>query len=579
MASIFEELMTFNQSLTESVHRQSGQKKSESRKLRCNRIKVESRQFFEEGDIDDLSSQFDIPEESEETADEVVLVIDPEIQSSEEIPEDAAEEMIGDAVYKCPVCGSNYVCDCDAETAMAEGIELDEFGVPIECPICGDDADQILVGEIAPAEDAGEEKEMDLQEPVDEEEESEDELEDDIDAELEEDLDISVSTDDEGRVDEVTVEEDGEVVVDEVVDEEESSEESEDEVVEESLGSDLEKYQMWVDYDMDHYKKISQETEKFLKDAGLKVDNGKVISECSMREGVCPKCGKSHRRHESCRRQVTESKVYTFVDNDLNLDDDEDFDSVKKEYGVTVNEIRPIQGRQAYKVSGTFDQLNNFYQDPYSWCYLVSKKDLKNFEKDLKSSRFKDSYDDIMDERSSVVGESLVEDLEDEVVDSDELVLDPITVEEPEVEVDEDVVESPEVVVKDSEVTLVLDDKKFESMMNSMLKENYKGSLEFKITKASRRGNTLKVEYVVRSGKKSSKGTLVGEGFDTKSNVIKVGFRDKGVFTESLKRTPIMFVEFVRLSSKVIPTKMKYDFKSKIKGESYRLVGTVGGRK
>lgn len=455
MASIFEELMTFNQSLTESVHRQSGQKKSESRKLRCNRIKVESRQFFEEGDIDDLSSQFDIPEESEETADEVVLVIDPEIQSSEEIPEDAAEEMIGDAVYKCPVCGSNYVCDCDAETAMAEGIELDEFGVPIECPICGDDADQILVGEIAPAEDAGEEKEMDLQEPVDEEEESEDELEDDIDAELEEDLDISVSTDDEGRVDE-----------------EESSEESEDEVIEESLGSDLEKYQMWVDYDMDHYKKISQETEKFLKDAGLKVDNGKVISECSMREGVCPKCGKIHGKVE------------------------EDFDE-----------------------------------------------------------------------------------LEDEVVDSDELVLDPVTVEEPVVEVDEDDVDSPEVVVKDSEVTLVLDDKKFESMMNSMLKENYKGSLEFKITKASRRGNTLKVEYVVRSGKKSSKGTLVGEGFDTKSNVIKVGFRDKGVFTESLKRTPIMFVEFVRLSSKVIPTKMKYDFKSKIKGESYRLVGTVGGRK
>lgn len=472
MASIFEELMTFNQSLTESVHRQSGQKKSESRKLRCNRIKVESRQFFEEGDIDDLSSQFDIPEESEETTDEVVLVIDPEIQSSEEIPEDAAEEMIGDAVYKCPVCGSNYVCDCDAETAMAEGIELDEFGVPIECPICGDDADQILVGEIAPAEDAGEEKEMDLQEPVDEEEESEDELEDDIDAELEEDLDISVSTDDEGRVDEVTVEEDGEVVVDEVVDEEESSEESEDEVIEESLGSDLEKYQMWVDYDMDHYKKISQETEKFLKDAGLKVDNGKVISECSMREGVCPKCGKIHGKVE------------------------EDFDE-----------------------------------------------------------------------------------LEDEVVDSDELVLDPVTVEEPVVEVDEDDVDSPEVVVKDSEVTLVLDDKKFESMMNSMLKENYKGSLEFKITKASRRGNTLKVEYVVRSGKKSSKGTLVGEGFDTKSNVIKVGFRDKGVFTESLKRTPIMFVEFVRLSSKVIPTKMKYDFKSKIKGESYRLVGTVGGRK
>lgn len=166
--SIFEELMKRSSGLTESVSfdHKSAEKKVESRKIKVSNIKVESRKIFEDTDYDDLDQQFANTDEVND--DEVVLVIDPELPSDEEPAENAAEEMIGDKVYKCPICGSNYVCDCDA--AQEESIEVDENGVPVECPICGDDADQILIGEITPAEDAGEESELDPVKPEDEDE-------------------------------------------------------------------------------------------------------------------------------------------------------------------------------------------------------------------------------------------------------------------------------------------------------------------------------------------------------------------------------------------------------------------------
>lgn len=484
MASIFEEMMTANQKLTESVHPAM---KKESRKISCKRIKVESRKFFEEGDLDELEKDFEVPED--ENSDEVVLVIDPEIKDDEEIPEDAATEMVGDAVYKCPVCGSNYVCDCDADGMTTEGVEVDEFGVPVECPICGDDSDQILVGEIAPADEAsGEEQEMDLQSPEEDEEEVEDdeltesvkfnyptdyaryfydhgtdadvvdrilkdnghdqkfirqvydamdEIEDDDDLyekvrrSKKEDLDISISTDDEGQVDEVTVEEDGETVVDEVVDEEETSDESTD-------------------------------------------DEDEVFEEGGFKK-VCPKC---HKDVDYCECNMkSEMKEDFDCDGDDCMVDDEPIIS------VDTDEVEPIED------------------------------------------------------------------------------------------------DTPDVVIKDSEVNLVLDESKLVAFMNKMLKDNYKGTPTFKPTKVTSKNGTLKVEYVVRNGKKSSKGFIIGEGFNPKSRVMKVAFRDKGVFTESMKRVPIMTMEFVKLNNKIIPTKMAYDYKVKVNESLYRIKGKYGFKK
>lgn len=184
MASIFEELMGVNATLTESARpaRRTAKKVNERKMIPVKNIKVESRKIFEETDFDDLDQQF-AAAPSEENPDEVVLVIDPELPSDQEAPEDVAEEMVGDLVYKCPVCGSNYVCSCGDE--MSEGIDTDENGIPTECPVCGDDADQILIGEIAPAEGAGEKVNPDPVESEDLEDEDLEELptEEDIDEE------------------------------------------------------------------------------------------------------------------------------------------------------------------------------------------------------------------------------------------------------------------------------------------------------------------------------------------------------------------------------------------------------------
>lgn len=207
MPSIFEQLMTQNRQLTESTVRSHKTPTiAESKKISASKIKLESRRIFEDADLDELDTQFAVdPKDSEES--EVVLVVDPELPADEEVPEDAAENMIGDEVYKCPVCGANYVCNCEGE--KNESIEVDENGVPTECPICGDDAEQILVGEIAPADGAGEEVE---EEPVDVEDaeddgevldeipEEEEVIEDEDEDEFEESVDPTANSDDDDVV-------------------------------------------------------------------------------------------------------------------------------------------------------------------------------------------------------------------------------------------------------------------------------------------------------------------------------------------------------------------------------------------
>lgn len=186
MANIFEELMNHNSSLTESITPTKVTKSSKCncKKIGYNRFRVESIKIFEDADFDELDSEFAVDTDDASAEDEVVLVIDPEIPADDEVPEDAAEQLVGDYVYKCPICGANYVCACDA--AETEAIEVDEDGVPTECPICGDDADQILVGEIAPVDEVKDTEEEHEMEPVESEEDEESEEVEEYDDEGEE---------------------------------------------------------------------------------------------------------------------------------------------------------------------------------------------------------------------------------------------------------------------------------------------------------------------------------------------------------------------------------------------------------
>lgn len=386
MSSIFEEIMTSNRKITESkIRRPKKSKKTEGRKINFKHLKVESRKIFEEAEPEELEKEFEVPEQ--ETPDEVVLVIDPQANSDEEIPEEAAEDMIGDAVYKCPVCGANYVCNCN-EDGIYEDVTVDEEGVPTECPICGDDAEQILVGEIAPVDEAtGDDTDLPPQNAED--------TENDID---------------------------DEDFADEVPEDEEFEEES------------------------------------------LKKSSRKLARRESAK--------KSSKNRKKCEGLLE--------DDDLN----DDLNDAEMILDI------PCEGDECYE-----DKDND----------------------------------------------------------------------------------APDIVVTDSDVTFMLDDTKLESMLNRLIRENYKGAPRCKITKVRSNGRTLKIEYVVRCNGKSLKGRLIGEGYAPKSKRFSIAFRNIGKTFESVSKSPIMKVDFVRSGRQIIPTQMDYNYRVKVNESLYRVKGHISG--
>lgn len=138
------------ESVTKKTSRKANKKESVKKvnKIACNKIKLESLSFMEDADAE----EFDFTPD-----DEVVVVIDPELEEVPATEEDAvaaAEELVGDTICKCAVCGANYVCDC--EETMEEDIDGETKTVVVDgtCPICGEDGSQIVVGEIVPTDDA-----------------------------------------------------------------------------------------------------------------------------------------------------------------------------------------------------------------------------------------------------------------------------------------------------------------------------------------------------------------------------------------------------------------------------------------
>ena len=167
-------------------------------KIPANKIKLESLSFIKEAEEDDEVIDY-TPDE------DVVLVIDPEMDETPETVEDAeeaAEELVGDYVCKCSICSATYVCDCE-DVDVNEDLEIEEG----ECPVCGETGEQIVVGEIAPAEvaddasedeaDDGAEDDVDVDVDVDDADNADDESSADIDINVDDVDDFDVDADDE----------------------------------------------------------------------------------------------------------------------------------------------------------------------------------------------------------------------------------------------------------------------------------------------------------------------------------------------------------------------------------------------
>ena len=151
-----------------------------------------------------------------------VSVIDPEAETEE----DLQDSYVGKVILDCSVCHSKLYKDKE-EVEINE--EEDLANVGDECPYCYSVDGFKVIGEVAPF---GDEAESTEDEEVEETSEEETEVEEDSDEEKNESLNEALSED---------------------------------------LGEDIEKYQDWVDYDMKRYGKISEQTNKEIKEAGLKI--------------------------------------------------------------------------------------------------------------------------------------------------------------------------------------------------------------------------------------------------------------------------------------------------------------------
>lgn len=175
----YEESNSSKKTVSESVKRTKTSKRKPFA-IPASKIKVESlKRFLEDEGEDELDVTADYTPE-----DDVVLVIDPEM---DEVPEDveeaedAAEDLIGNHVCKCAICGANYVTDEE----LSEDMEvLDDT-----CPVCGETGDQIVVGVITPTEELSDDDKEDVDDVEVEETEDEEDVQVDDETFEEEDTD------------------------------------------------------------------------------------------------------------------------------------------------------------------------------------------------------------------------------------------------------------------------------------------------------------------------------------------------------------------------------------------------------
>lgn len=174
MASSFEKVMEAclesKKATKAPAKKVTEQKKAPKRKAQLESVKKTGakRKSLREADEFEDEEEIAVDDEAmDDIADDIMVVIDPEIDASEidtvadelqsivdntpegDVP--TTDEYIGDDTYACPICGSTFF----SETEMNEGDE---------CPVCGGTPDGfVMVGEVAPADGMEDEGETDVE--------------------------------------------------------------------------------------------------------------------------------------------------------------------------------------------------------------------------------------------------------------------------------------------------------------------------------------------------------------------------------------------------------------------------------
>lgn len=357
----------------------------------------------------------------------------------------------------------------------------------------------------------------------------------------------------------------------------------------ESTGSDLAKYQKWVDYDMKRYGKISDITNDKLKRAGLEVvkddhgdyevisreDNGKTLTEEKNSDKLKKRFPeyfkdtdiKARYKKDNHSRKMFKEALGTIYDAVLKILDDNGYD-------VEDSEVKEYANSAAEYIEMTRAETDGKYS-VYRWF-----KDTKsNYPEELTGlKKLNESVDSV----------EVKTDKEEIEVDSDE---DGKTTVEVKPREEEDVTEGEETIVpvddetkdeiednsiKVSDIDIdEFDEDEFDELEEKYLQKVYENVKSYKTTKGTIRGNKLILEGVIEfnSGKKVPTKNIFESAYRLKNGKLKFN----GLNEQFSKNSKAFTLTGSLSNKKLIIESLNYNYSAKDNksGKTQRIYGTI----
>lgn len=286
------------------------------------------------------------------------------------------------------------------------------------------------------------------------------------------------------------------------------------EPVNESTGSDLAKYQKWVDYDMKRYGKISDITNDKLKRAGLEVvkdDHG-------------------------------DYEVISKEDNGKVLKEEKNSDKLKKRFPEYFGDVDKGAKKRHNKVTESVDSV-----------------EVKTDKEEIKVDSDEDGKTTVevkpREEETVIEGEETIVPVDDEL--KDEIEDDSIKVSDTDIDIDE------------------FDENEFDELEEKYLQKVYENVKSYKTTKGTIRGNKLILEGIIEfnSGKKVPTKNIFESAYRLKNGKLKFN----GLNEQFSKNNKAFTLTGALDNKKLIIESLNYNYSAKDNksGKTQRIYGTI----
>lgn len=510
--------------------------------------------------------------------------------------DDIEDSYIGKVIIDCNVCHSKIYKDKD-EVVIDD--ETNNANIDMECPYCYSTDGFKVIGEVAPMNNETEEKVEDDIETQEDSDKPTTETEENV--ELEESLTEATVTDYKGSLSNILVKNKdkiskmatkGEIVkfLDSITDEvrdknyletvKSNMQKKNDfgalqyiygiilsgegkgvkESIKENIGTDIDEYQRWVDYDMKRYGKISNQTNKEIKEAGLQVVKDKYGD-----------------------YQVIACKY----DESLNEDSDRDLsiisDIIDNYKDITGYDIKDIFEKEPDEslfnqdiIDETSDSIIKYVKDKYGIditkqediLYKLDDK-LLDMKSKLYNESLKESVKDVTittdDSKTTMTSEDdgkvtvTTEPIEDEHFEDKEVIkpLDDKTIQDIETNSIDDNESEEDDSEEETEFAENEFNESFSKLCENYLKENYSNVESFKATKSTHSPKQIIVEGLIKftSGKVKNTKFSFNENISTKNH--------KGFQGKNLNITKDKAPFLLKTNSKMVCEALSYNYRTK----------------